>query len=259
VRPCWSSVTVLPPFGWMRDRAIASGRTLQQQIAVETERVFAIAREVFSGTDAPRLRTYIGGWIANPGFLGGILAALSPGVQVDAVGPAGYFRPLSSTINGWLSGASSSSCPNCPTPEEVVQASLQSIPVLDARFGDHLQVARSYVNPDGSSPALELYEAGASYIAGFQPWAGAAATAQSIPAMYHAYVDDVIPTMVANGVTLVNWYSFVSSYDVQGGSGAGPFGHWDNMNQTITLPVPDVYVDEGAPKAAAIYRGPPSR
>jgi hypothetical protein len=31
------------------------------------------------------------------------------------------------------------------------------------------------------------------------------------------------------------------------------------MEQKLTLPVPDVYLDEGAPKAAAIYRGPPLR
>jgi hypothetical protein len=31
------------------------------------------------------------------------------------------------------------------------------------------------------------------------------------------------------------------------------------MNQTITLPVPDFYLDEGAPKAAAIYKGPPPK
>jgi hypothetical protein len=31
------------------------------------------------------------------------------------------------------------------------------------------------------------------------------------------------------------------------------------MDQKITLPVPDVYVDEGLPKVAAIYRLPPRK
>ncbi len=43
------------------------------------------------------------------------------------------------------------------------------------------------------------------------------------------------------------------------GGATGPFGHWDNMGQSITLPVPEVYLDQGVPKAAAIYRGPPLR
>jgi len=67
---------------------------------------------------------------------------------------------------------------------------------------------------------------------------------------------DLVPAMLARGVTRVNWYSLISD-PAQGN--AGPFGHWERMDQTITLPVPDVYVDEGVPKAAAILRLPPRR
>jgi hypothetical protein len=248
-----------PVNGWMRARAQARGRSFHEQIAVECERVFALADAVFSGADAPRLRKFVGGWMADPSYLERVLAAFRPGVRVDAVGPAAYFRPLTETIDRWMAGASARSCPNCPTPDEVVQASLLSIPVIAARLDQHRQLASAYVNPDGTSPVLELYEAGASFIAGYQPWAGAAAEAQRLPAMYSAYVDELVPSLVTSGVALVNWYSFVSSNDEQGGSGAGPFGHWDSMEQKLTLPVPDVYLDEGAPKAAAIYRGPPLR
>ena len=188
--------------GWMRQRAMKNGVTFHEQIATEAARVFAIADEVFAGPEATRLRKFVGGWIADPTFLGRILDALPPGTHVDAVGPTGYFRPLNPTIKKWLKGASPKECPNCPTPEEVVEASLESIPVIAGWWGDHRAIASTYANPDGSSPALELYEAGASYIAGFQPWAAAASAAQSIPAMYAAYVDHLIPALVEEGVTL---------------------------------------------------------
>jgi hypothetical protein len=74
--------------------------------------------------------------------------------------------------------------------------------------------------------------------------------------MYDAYVLDLVPALVARGVQSVMWYSFISD----GGQGtSGPFGHWEHMDQSITLPVPDAYVDEGVPRAAAIYRLPPRR
>jgi PKD repeat protein len=246
-----------PVNAWMRARAAATGVSFHRQIALETERVFAIADQVFSGEHAPRLRKFVGGWLVDPSYLARVLAELSPGTRVDAVGPAAYFRPLSSTVAGWMQGATTAVCPGCPTPEEVVEASLLSIPVIAARLAEHSGIARSFHNADGSSPVLELYEAGAYFVAGYQPWAGAAAAAQSIPSMYDAYVQHLVPALVAEDVALVNWYSFVSSHGMQGASGSGPFGHWDNMDETITLPVPEPYVHEGAPKAAAIYRLPP--
>jgi hypothetical protein len=48
----------------------------------------------------------------------------------------------------------------------------------------------------------------------------------------------------------------MTDQDPRFGVGIG-YGVWNDMGQRITLPVPEPYVDEGAPKAAAIYRGPP--
>jgi hypothetical protein len=201
----------------------------------------------------------VGGWIADVSFLARVLAALGPGVHVDAIGPACYFGPRQATINAWLAGSGPQGvCPNCPTPDEVIAAARAFIPELGVKLAQHRLLANATINPDGSIPALELYEAGQSFVANFQPWADAAQAAQTLPAMFDAYVFDFVPMMVSQGVDRVIWYSFVSDNAAQG-NGAGPFGHWDSMDETITLPVPDPYVHEGVPKAAAIYKGPPRR
>ena len=76
--------------------------------------------------------------------------------------------------------------------------------------------------------------------------------------MFDAYVHDLVPMLIGAGVEEVLWYSFMADNTAQG-AGAGPFGHWDSMDQTITLPVVEPYLDEGAPKAAAVYMLPPLR
>ena len=243
---------------WLKYRATSSGRTLHQQIAFEIQRVFAIADEVFAGPDAPRLRKYVGGWIGDPTFLQKVLDALGHSQRIDAVGPACYFGPRPEDVNAWMAGASGNGCPNCPTPEQVVESARLAIPGLRSKLREHRLLADAFLNTDGSSPALELYEAGQAFIANLQPWKTAAVQAQSIPTMYEAYVLDLIPMLVDERVDLVNWYSFVSDNSASG-SGAGPFGHWDNMNQSITLPVREPYLHEGVPKAAAIYKAPPTR
>jgi hypothetical protein len=223
--------------------------------------VFAVAEEVFSGPDAPRLRRFVGGWLGDPSFLRDVLGALGPDVQVDAAGPATYFGPRGPDIDRWMVGVGveadgSVTCPNCPTPEDVLESASARIRELDPKLLEHQLIVQGYVNPDGSHPRFELYEAGASFAAGFQPWGKAATQAQRLPGMYDVYVLDFVPALIARGVDTVNWYSFMT----EGNQGAaGPFGHWERMDQTITLPVPDVYVDEGAPKAAAIYKLPPRR
>ncbi len=242
---------------WLKQRAQANGRTLHQQIALEIRRVFRVAEEVFAGPHAARLRRFVGGWIGDPGFLLEVLGALGPGVQVDAVGPAAYFGPRKADIDAWMKDAVPGDCPNCPTPEAVVESARRRIADLDLKLLEHQLVAASYTNPDGTHPRLELYEAGASFVAGFQPWGPAANQAQRLPSMYDAYVLDFVPALAARGVGTVNWYSFMTAGSTQGNGDA--FGHWERMDQDLTLPVPDVYRNEGAPKAAAIYRLPPRR
>jgi len=250
----WNSA--FPVNAWLKSRALANGRTLEQQIAAEIRRVFAVAEEVFSGPHAPRLRRFVGGWVVDATFLQAVLEALGPDVHVDAAGPACYFRPRNPDVDAWMLGADTTSCPNCPTPEAVIESARARLGEVELRLLAHRLVLAQHVNPDGSHPRFELYESGASFEAGFQPWGRAASQAQRLPAMYDAYVLDFVPTLVRQGVEAVHWYSFMTD----GGQGsAGPFGHWERMDQTITLPVPDVYVDEGLPKAAAIYKAPPLR
>ena len=248
--------TGFPVFFWMQSQAAASGMTLHQQIAMEIDRVFSIARGVFSGPDAPRLRTYVGGHVADSNYLQKVLLALDAGTHVDAIGCAAYFSPRPADTSGWLVGASPGNCPNCPTPLDVIAAGRQSISELSLLLRAHRQLARTILNADGTSRSFAVYEAGQHFLPGFQPWGEAAIQAQRHPDMFDAYVSDLVPMLVAEQVDVVNWYSFI--YDNGTGGGAdGPFGHWDNMNQSITLPVPDPYLDEGVPKAAAIYKGPP--
>lgn len=250
----WNSIFPVHP--WLRARAQAQGRTLHQQAAEEIRHVFALAEEVFAGEHRARLATFVGGHLTNPAFLLEVLAALGPDVQVDSAGPAFYFGPRRDDIELWMTDAQGGSCPNCPTPEAVLDSARLRIAEVDLKLLEHQLIAAAHTNPDGSTTRLELYEAGASFTAGFQPWGPAATDAQRLPAMYDAYVQDLVPAMLARGVARVHWYSLVTDF-AQGN--AGPFGHWERMDQTITLPVPDVYVHEGAPKAAAVYRLPPRR
>ena len=250
----WNSA--FPVNAWLRAQALVNGRTLEQQLAAEIRRVFAIADEVFSGPNASRLRRFVGGWIVDSTFLRDTLEALGPDVQVDAAGPASYFKPRNQDVDAWMVGADATNCPNCPTPEAVIESSRARLPEAEQRLLANRLAVEAHVNPDGTHPHFELYEGGASFEAGFQPWGRAASQAQRLPAMYDAYLLDFVPALVRQGVEAVNWYSFMTA-GTQGS--AGPFGHWERMDQTITLPVPDVYVDEGLPKAAAIYKLPPRR
>ena len=217
------------------------------------------AQPAFSGAGDDRLRLYVGGHIINPDYLEGVLDALPAGTQVDGIGPAFYFSEQNSDISGWLNGANSGTgdCPNCPTAVEIIDAARASIPLLATFVREHRKLADNYINPDGSSPILMLYEGGQHFVAGNFPWFEEVNAAQLLPEMYSAYVDDLIPTLVQEGVDVMCWFSFMSDQDPAPVGGLGPFGIWNTMDQQITMPVPDIYIDEQAPKAAAIYLGPP--
>ncbi|MEW6072361.1 MAG: hypothetical protein AB1726_07135 [Planctomycetota bacterium] len=250
-----------PQHWWMQRQAKAKGISLHAQIASQIELVFGVADAVFRGEDAGRLRRFVGAFIADPTFAGQILRSLPKGFEVDSIGPATYFSPRHTVIRGWMQGASreTGECPNCPTVEEVIAASRDRIADLRRLLRAHRELADRYTNPDGSHPALEIYEGGQGIVAGFQPWVGPANLAQRHPRMYDAYVHDLVPMLIEEGVAVVNWFCFMTDQNPIGGGGIGPFGIWNDMNQTITLPVPEEYRDEGAPKAAALCQGPPRR
>jgi PKD repeat protein len=245
-----------PSSRWMIHQAAARGLSVAETIAQELELVWRLADEVFAGRRT--VRRFVGGHIADIDFAALILTALPSGTRVDALGPACYFRPRREAIARWLEGASADACPNCPSPDEVIAAAWSSFVELRAGLRAHRALADQYVNPDGTHPRLELYECGQGFIADGAPWAEAARRAQVLPAMYRAYVDGLIPLLVEEGVELVNWYSFMTDQDPQHGVDVG-FGIWNDMRQTLTLPVVEPYLDEGLPKAAAVYRGPPRR
>lgn len=249
----WNAL--FPASRWMALQASRKGLTLHQAIADELQTLWRIADEEFAGRRT--VRRFVGGWIAEASFARRVLEALPVGTRVDAIGSSCYFRPRPASIASWEQGATDSSCPNCPTPLEVLEASWLSLDALRPNLLEQRLLAGEYRNPDGTHPRLELYEAGQAFDAKGGPWARAARAAQSLPEMYDAYVEGLIPLLVESGVELVNWYSFMTDQDPNHGVSVG-FGIWNDMQQTITLPVPSPYLDEGAPKAAAIYRGPPS-
>ncbi len=243
-----------PVHAWLEAEAARKGITFHAAIASELELVFDVARSVFSGPHAPLLRTFVGGWIADPGFAARVLAALPAEFQVDALGPAGYFAPRPDEIDAWLEGALGDLCPNCPGPDELLAAARGSIELLRPSIRRHRALADAHPNPDLSVPGLVLYEAGQGIQARFLPFAGAAMEAQYLPEMYAAYTAELVPLFVEEGVDLVHWYSFMT--DQESGL-VDPWGTWDDMLQTIPLPAIDPYVHAGAPKAAVICQGPP--
>jgi len=249
----WNAV---PANRWLQHQAVLRGLSLHETLAQELVDVWRIADEVFAGRRT--VRHFLGGFLAQPDFVRRVLAALPPGTRVDALGPACYFRPRPDAIAAWMRGATPGSCPNCPSPEEVLAAAWASFDDLRPLLREHRAIADEYLNPDGSHPHLELYECGQSFDARGDPWGPAARAAQDLPAMYSAFVDGLVPMLVEEGVEVVNWYSFMSDPDPSQGVDVG-FGIWNDMSQRITLPVVEPYLDEGAPKAAAVYRGPPLR
>jgi len=243
-----------PANRWFQKQATTLGISLHEAVARELLFVWRIADEVFVER---KVRRFVGAFTAEPGFVRRILEALPAGTRVDALGSSCYFRPRQASIDAWLSGAVGTVCPNCPSAEQVIEAARLSIDELRPLLRGHRAVADSYTNPDGSHPRLELYETGQSFGAGSDPWAAAARDAQVHPNMYYALVDGLIPMLVEENVDVASWYSFMTDQDPTFGVGIG-FGIWNDMAQTITLPVPEPYLDEGAPKAAAVYRGPPT-
>lgn len=239
---------------WLNQEAAARGLTLHATIAQELVNVWRIADEVFGPQRV--VRRFIGGFAPEEDFVRRILAALPPGTRVDALGPASYFRPRPDVVARWLQGAGGGACPNCPTPDEVIGAAWLSFDELRASLRAHRRVADAWVNPDGSHPELVLYECGQSFDAQGAAWAGAAQAAQVLPAMYAAYIEGLVPLFVEEGVDVAIWYSFMTDQDPSHGVDVG-FGVWNDMGQSLTLPVVEPYRDEGVPKAAAIYRGPP--
>jgi hypothetical protein len=159
-------------------------------------------------------------------------------------------------MEGW--NPETGACPECPTPEEVIAAAVGSLDRIEETLDQHRALADAWQNPGGGHPELALYEGGIALVPRGQPWRDAAEIAHGLPAMYYAYVDALIPVLVRVGVDRILWYSFMTEQDQQG-FGVGNFGHWASRVQEISLPVPDPYLNEGAPKAAAIYRRAPRR
>ena len=221
---------------WMLDQSLINGLTVHEQIAGQIELVFDIAEGVFMGD--PRLKKYIGGTLNNSGYLQQVVDALRPGLHIDAVGPAAYFGPHPSVMDLWIGDADTvtGECPSCPTADEILVAARAEIPSLRPGLEAHRTLADTYINPDGSSPRLVLYEAGQSFKSLFQPWAPQANLAQSKSAMYDAYTNDLIPLLVEEGVDEILWYSFMTN---QTPDVLVPYGIWNDMNQLITSPVPE--------------------
>lgn len=243
-----------PVNAWMGAEAARKGIPFARQVAGEIQLVFDSARAVFAGSDASRLRTFVGGFSADPGYLRRVLGFLRPGTHVDAVGPAAYLGPRRPDLDAWLTGATASACPNCPDASGLLAAADRAVDVLRPLLAQHRLLAQGWTNADGSRPALELYEAGLNLKSIGQPWAAAARAVQSDARLFGILTERLVPMLVEEGVELANWYSFMTDQD---SPLVEAFGLWNDMNQAVRVPVTRPYVDEGAPKAAAVLLGPP--
>jgi hypothetical protein len=243
-----------PVNAWMSSEAARKGISFQQQVASQVQLLFDEAEDVFSGPDARRLRKYVGGFVGAPGYLAGVLSHLRPGTHVDALGPAAYLGPRKADIDSWLRGASGSSCPNCPTADELLDDARDKVDVLRPLVRRHRDVARAWTNPDGSHPRLELYEAGLNLKSIGRPWAAAARAVQTDARVFDLLAGRLVPMLVEEDVELVHWYSFMSDQD---SLTLDAFGFWNDMDQSLAQPVVRPYSDERAPKASVVCMGPP--
>lgn len=248
----WNSI--FPVNAWMNAEAVRQGIPFTQQVASQIQLLFDTADAVFRGPDARRLRKFVGAFVGDPGYLRRVLSYLRPGTHVHAVGPAAYLGPRQPDVDAWLAGASAGACPNCPDPTRLIDAARTTVERLRPLLAQHRTLAQGWLNPDGSHPAFELYEGGLNLKSAARPWAAAARAVQRDPRLFDLFVEDYVPMLVDEGVELVNWYSFMSDQD---SPSVDAFGIWNDMEQTLELPVQEPHVDEGAPKAAVVLLGPP--
>jgi len=245
---------IFPVFDWMLAQARDKGIPFQEQVASEIQQVFDLARGVFFGPHAGRLRTYVPGCMPNAGHMAGILRRLRPDTRIDALGAAAYLAPRRPDMDAWLVDATPVSCPNCPDADALLVAADDAIDALRVLIGRHASLAESWTNPDGSHPALELYEAGLNLKSENRPWDQAAHEVQVRPEVFDLFAGRFVPMLIDAGVQKVHWYSFMTD---QNSDVLDTYGFWNDMQQEITLPVSLPYVHEGAPKAAFLCLGPP--
>jgi len=246
--------TAFPVNAWMDAEARRKGIPFREQVASQIQVLFDVAESVFAGPDARRLRTFVGGFVGDPGYVVRVLSELRPGTRIDALGPAAYLGPRRSDMDAWLAGSNARSCPNCPTADDLIATADAAVDVLSTFIGRHHDITRAWRNPDGSHPVLELYEAGLDLKSIDQPWAAAARAVQTDARLFGLLAERFVPMLVRADVELIHWYSFMTDQD----SGSlDAFGLWNDMGQSLSLPVVKPYTHEGAPKAAVVCMGPP--
>ena len=248
----WNSI--FPVNAWMNAEATRKGIPFSQEIASQVQLLFDTADGVFSGADAPRLRKFVGAFVGDPGFVRRVLSYLRPNTRIDALGPAAYLGPRQPDIDAWLAGASGGSCPHCPSVSDLIDVAGATVERLRPLIAQHRALAQGWTNPDGSHPAVELYEGGLNLKAAGRPWAAAAAAVQKDPRLFALFSARYVPMLVDEGVELLNWYSFMSDQD---SPSVDAFGIWNDMEQELSQPVQKPAADEGAPKAAVVLLGPP--
>lgn len=248
----WNSI--FPVNAWMNAQAAASGIPFSEQVAQELQLAFDVADAVFAGSDAARLKKYVGGFAGDPNYLRRVLGFLRAGTRIDGVGCAAYLGPRRAEMDAWLAGSSSSACPNCPDAAGLLDSARNAVDTLRPLLQQHHDIAQSWTNPDGSSPALVLYEGGLNLKSADEPWAAAARELQTWPELFELFQGRYFPMLAQEKVALVNWYSFMSDQDAPT---VDAYGVWNDIGQEIKLPVSRQYLDEGAPKAAVVCLGPP--
>lgn len=252
--------TALPAANWVASTATAQGTSTAQVVATYSKLAFDAWMSVWTGVNAARVERVMMGQLGTSSQLSSALAALPTSYKMDAVGCAWYFGPSAARKGNGVGGYLNAYPANLPTTQTIlndIDASIDAdmIPSVKAHIG--LAVAHS------ATCKAYLYEGGPSLTPTGPPppqasWWEEAWLAARDPQMYgivQKAIDRLATsTQSGRGITRAAYFGFQSRVECPVGIPDSAWGVWEKFDDAITLPVPEVYLDQGLPKAAAVYK-----
>jgi len=229
-----------PPAGWpiARWRGLVIGELMD-------------AADAVFGADSTQIKHYIGGQTNNPDYnffmFRFMTGTYRPTLRIDAIGGAGYINPTrTGSADDW-------------------DASTTGLSMCEALITDTVgfyrnswevyrqEVVEKWWNTDGTHPEFMMYEGGQHMTTvSTDTWDGQ--PAQNIERMYDVY-RTIASIAQVELVDRLIFFSFMSDQTSPGDPQTAWFGCFDNMSETLTLPVTGYTSGERA-KAQAIYQGP---
>lgn len=170
--------------------------------------------------DATRTFPVVMGHQATPSFTRDMLSTANANGRVRGVGCAQYVKPARTTSEGWLIGSDRDTgvCPNCPTPDEVIDALVLALPTTFQGLQAHHAIAEE------AGLALCVYEWGPSLYGNFFPYADAYLQADALDRMAEEVVAPLAQAQADAGVFLSAFYAFRQAPSGRDGSWALSYG-----------------------------------